>query len=170
MTYFPHGAIAAAQAAERKKQAEFEEEEMTHYTTDDLQQGWEFKIVRSGSGIFRRPQVLQALIEEEAVAGWELLEKLDDSRVRFKRRIDKRSRDYALPSGIDPYRTQYGRDSRLAATIAGLISTLVLGLGVLVFFVVGGKNDASYGWPIVATMIPLVLIVMLAVMLIVRRK
>jgi len=35
--------------------------------------------------MFRDPVVLRQLCEEEAEAGWILLEKLDDHRVRFKR-------------------------------------------------------------------------------------
>jgi len=42
------------------------------------------RIVRSDSGAFRKPEILERLIEEEAQAGWVMLEKFDDNRVRFK--------------------------------------------------------------------------------------
>ena len=50
----------------------------------------EYKIVRASSDIFRDSEVFRQLCEEEARAGWRLLEKLDDRRVRFKRPIELR--------------------------------------------------------------------------------
>jgi len=102
-------------------------EEMTAYTQED----WEFKIVRSDSGVFRKPEVLERLIEEEAQAGWVLLEKFDDNRVRFKRPRSARTRDGFLPDGVDPYRTQYGVPTAqytMIATMVGLLLLMVLGV------------------------------------------
>jgi hypothetical protein len=143
---------------------------MTNYTSDELQQDWEFKIVRSNTNAFRNTQVFQALVEEEALAGWELLEKLDDNRVRFKRRSDKRRRDQSLPPGIDPYRTQYGRDPRTTATVVGLISALVLGLGVLVLVMFEDTGGGAIEWPVVAILIPVVLVVMVGISLVLRSR
>ena len=86
--------------------------------------GWEFKIVRSPSDVFRDSTVLKQLCDEEATAGWILLEKLDDRRVRFKRPIAMREviRSEMLP--IDPYRTTYGAPppwKRWAITGLGLL-------------------------------------------------
>ena len=69
-------------AAEMQRQ---EEEEMTKYTDADLQGDWEFKIVRSNLAGFRKPEVLQQVCAEEAKAGWILVEKFDNQRLRFKR-------------------------------------------------------------------------------------
>lgn len=73
--------------------------------------GWEFKILRSPQDSFRDPVQLKQVLEEEAIAGWILLEKLDDRRLRFKRPIAMREvlRSDLLP--IDPYRTTYGHSS-----------------------------------------------------------
>ena len=104
---------------------------MADYTQND----WEFKIVRSDSGAFRKPEVLERLIEEEAQAGWVMLEKFDDNRVRFKRPRSARSRDDLLPDGVDPYRTRYGSPSAQYATIATMVGLfLFLALGVLAFY------------------------------------
>ncbi len=70
--------------------------------------GWEFKIVRASSDVFRDPSVLKRLCEEEASAGWIMLEKLDDRRIRFKRPIAMREVIRADLLPIDPYRTTYG--------------------------------------------------------------
>ena len=82
--------MAAAQigteSTRRKREAlQKEEEQMTQYTREDQHQGWEYKIVRATTNPFRNPETLQTLIEEEALAGWEMVEKFDDNRVRFKR-------------------------------------------------------------------------------------
>ena len=123
-------AVHAALEHERQKQAE-EEEKMTRYTSEDIEDGWEFKIVRSTFGAFRKPEVLRTLVEEESQAGWELLEKFDDYRVRFKRPINARKNDIMLPDYIDPYRTQYGSlGNRSALIVVGLITALLLAAGV----------------------------------------
>ena len=54
------GATAAAAAA---KAARLEEEEMTQYTANELRDDWEFKIVRSGMGVFRNPKTLQRILD-----------------------------------------------------------------------------------------------------------
>lgn len=85
--------------------------------------GWEFKIVRANRDIFRDPAVLQRLCEEEGEAGWILLEKLDDRRVRFKRPVALRDLIKPERLAIDPYRTQYGPSNRpfvILGMLAGL--------------------------------------------------
>ena len=44
--------------------------------------------------------------EDEARSGWELVEKFDDARLRFKR--PTAARNIPSPAGLDPYRTNYG--------------------------------------------------------------
>lgn len=108
-----HAAISAALAADEARKQE--EDHTMRYRPEDLAGDWEFKIVRSYSPIFRKPENLQQIREEEALSGWSLLEKLDDFRVRFKRPASAAKRDARLPAEIDPYRTQLrGGTSNLA--------------------------------------------------------
>ena len=79
---------------------------MTAYTSEELAQGFEFKILRSNTNAFRKPEVLRRAIEEEGRAGWTLVEKFDDARVRFKRPASTKQNDSNLT--IDPYRSVYG--------------------------------------------------------------
>jgi hypothetical protein len=123
-----------ALAATRRAQQQQEEEDMAEYAQDDLKKDWEFKIVRSDSAAFRKPEVLNSLLEEEAQAGWVLLEKLDDSRIRFKRPRSAQSRDAYLPPGVDPYRTQYGAHAAQRAQIAVLIGLLITLVGGFMAF------------------------------------
>jgi hypothetical protein len=125
------GAAAAAAAAEAQRQRELEEELMTQYSPDDLANEWEFKIVRSSTSAFRRPATLQKLIDEEARAGWVMVEKFDDDRVRFKRRRGARAA-LDLPPGYDPYRTQFGMSSNLYAML--VVGGIFLAIGL--FFLI----------------------------------
>jgi hypothetical protein len=133
-----YGGIAAVTAAAQKRRQALldEEKEMTQYSQDDLNDEWEFKIVRSGTAAFRKATVLNRLIEEEARAGWVMLEKLDDSRIRFKRPRRARAQDAYLPDDADAYRTHYGSPARYTMTALLMVGAiLLLVLGILAFVV-----------------------------------
>jgi hypothetical protein len=93
---------AAAAAARRRR----EEEDMTSYTKEDLTEGWEFKILRSATGAFKHPDKMKAALQDEARAGWVLVEKFDGGRIRLKR--PARARDSDANLDFDPYRTRVG--------------------------------------------------------------
>jgi hypothetical protein len=124
-------AAAAAAAAAAKRQMEEEEEQMTSYTREELENDWEFKIVRAQANPFGKPATFQKLVEEEARAGWQLVEKFDNSRVRFKRPRSARQRDAQLPAGVDPYRVNYGISE--GAMVAVVLLAVFGGLGLLMF-------------------------------------
>lgn len=105
-----------------------EEEELTHYSDRDLAEDWEFKIVRSATGAFRKPEEFDKLLEEEARHGWVLLEKLDNGRVRFKRRAGSRRSGVSGSQADDPYRTVYGISPNRQAAVAVFVG---LGLAVI---------------------------------------
>jgi hypothetical protein len=95
---------------------------MTSYTPEELASGWEFKIVRSATGGFKRTEFLQRVLEEEKRAGWTLVEKFDNSRVRLKRPVSARASGGG--AGIDAYRSHVG--------ISELALGLRIGVGILV--------------------------------------
>lgn len=100
---------------------------MSNYAAEDLAKDWEFKIVRANTPAFRNPRALSRLIEGEAQAGWTMVEKFDDQRVRFKRLRQARLEDGQLPAGIDPYRTTYGMSQVSFALVTALIALSVAG-------------------------------------------
>jgi hypothetical protein len=104
-----------------------EEEKMTGYKSEELADGWEFKILRANTMAFRDPQVLSQVCAEEAQSGWVLLEKFDDARLRFKR-----PRGSSAGPTIDPYRCHYGmspgRYIGLVLVMAILGVTAVIGV------------------------------------------
>jgi len=126
------GAIAAAAALEAMHR---EEEEMTVYTETDLNENWEFKILRSNTGAFRKPEELQKACDEEKQAGWVLVEKFDNYRLRFKRPRSAPTHSTAL--SVDPYRSYYGISSGpyVALTIA-ITLAVVFGIVITVLIIV----------------------------------
>ena len=104
---------------------------MTPYSDDDPLTNWEFKIIRSGIGSFGHSDKLRKALEEEARAGWELVEKFDDKRVRLRRPVAARKDDRALD--FDPYRTWIGAsDSGMVAR--GLVVSAVVGAIIFAIF------------------------------------
>ncbi len=98
---------------------------MTRYTDKELEGDFEFKIVRSSSGAFGKRETLEKVVAEESMAGWVLVEKFDDNRLRFKRSASAKRNDFNLPQAIDPYRTTYGlSDAGLAFLILGIIAAV----------------------------------------------
>jgi len=67
---------------------------------------YEYKIIRSATAAFKRPEKFRAMLDEEARAGWELFEVFDHCRVRLRRSVACRQRDAELSQ--DPYRTRFG--------------------------------------------------------------
>jgi len=104
---------------------------MTHYTPQELADGWEFKIVRSSTSAFKTPAFLRAVLDEEQRAGWTLVEKFDDGRIRLKRPATSRVNDAAL--GSDAYRTHVGMsEAKLALCIVGAALGGVTLIGLLI--------------------------------------
>ena len=111
---------------------------MTAYGAKDLAEDWEFKILRSVTNGFRDPIWRNAVLQEEARAGWAMVEKFDDGRIRLKRPAGARARDASL--GFDPYRTWVGMNQQrlaliiLAAVFGGLAAIGIVA-GVIVWLV-----------------------------------
>ena len=117
---------AAAAAAAARRRREQEEEEVTMMNTDPSG-AVEYKIIRSATGAFKDPAKFRAALDEEARAGWELLEKLDNSRARLRRLTECRKRDAEL--GQDPYKTQVGMSEAalaLSIIVAGILGVMLL--------------------------------------------
>jgi hypothetical protein len=125
------GAAAGAAAHARRQQEE--EEHMTDYRPEDLAAGWEFKILRSATGRFKDPGFLRAALADEERAGWTMLEKFDNSRVRLRRPVAARASDASL--GFDPYRTSVGiTEVQLGLTIALTVVVVLALVGGLIAF------------------------------------
>jgi hypothetical protein len=129
------GASAAAAAAARRRRMHREEEVMTVYGREELGGDWEFKILRSHASIFKDPEVQKRVLEEEARAGWVLIEKFDNQRLRLKRPLRGGQNDASL--GFDPYRIYVGPPEwqvagKIVAIIVGIIAAVLILIASLV--------------------------------------
>ena len=116
-----------AAAARARQQAEEEEEEMAEHSDAELVPKHEFKIFRSGTGAFRHRDTLRDALDEEAQAGWTLVEKLDDHRVRLIRPTAASLNDLRLD--FDPYRTWFGV-SNSGLVVRGVVVSALVALAV----------------------------------------
>lgn len=111
---------------------------MTGYTPQELAEGWEFKIVRSSTSAFRTPAFLRTVLDEEQRAGWTLVEKFDDARIRLKRPAGARANDST--SGFDAYRTHVGMSEwKLALCILGIVFGGLGLIGLIVALVANAR-------------------------------
>ena len=84
----------------------------------------EYKVLNSNTPIFSSTEKLKKILDEEAQAGWDLEEKLDNSKIRVSR--DKSSRDNDDNCQIDPYRTEVGMNNALYLGGAAVVTILVI--------------------------------------------
>jgi hypothetical protein len=130
------GSAAAAGAAARRRRNYEEEEEVTPMNTD-ASGAFEYKIIRSVTNAFRSPALFQQMLQEEGQAGWELVEKLDDGRVRLRRSIECRTKDAHLTQ--DPYRTRIGiGEVQLVFIILGSVFGTLGFIALMVFVLIRG--------------------------------
>jgi hypothetical protein len=85
---------------------------------------------------------MQRYLAEEAQAGWTLVEKFDNSRMRLKRPAAARQQDAQCT--FDPYRTRVGiSEARLALLIVGSIlggaAVLVTVILVIIAYLVNAR-------------------------------
>ena len=93
--------------------------------------GYEYKILRSGWTTFRNPARLRSILEYEAESGWDLFEKLDDQRLRLRRPITCRQEDALRPH--DAYRIWVGPAENAAAAIIvlAIFAAIAIMLGIM---------------------------------------
>ena len=94
---------------------------------------WEYKILVSHTGSFKKQEAMQQALEEEGPAGWVLMEKFDNKRLRLKRPVSARDRDSSLD--FNPYRTMTASMTD-ATREANRKAWLWIGAGMLFFIAI----------------------------------
>jgi len=92
----------------------------------------EYKIVQSTTPLFAKLQNIDAIMAEESKAGWQLVEKYDNYKLRLQRNISHRANDKTLP--FDAYRSQVGVNNLITY---GLAAVATLGVVYIIFVIVG---------------------------------
>lgn len=139
----PVPGMAAFTAGEQRRA----EEELSSYSRPDPYGDYEFKVLSGARKAFRGPERFQAVLAEEARAGWELVEKFSDSRVRLRRPISRRQLDGKLD--FDAYRSTVGMTDGAAAALFVVPMLVALGLGLLLisWTRTDGHNEAQVVLP-----------------------
>jgi hypothetical protein len=120
-----HMALASHhRSAELARQNRIEEEELMGYSPGDLQGNWQFKIVK---GNFKTKEQVEAVVEEQSVFGWVLVEIFDQNRIRFKRPETEAAKDEFREG--NPYSTV---SNASGAGCLSMAAGLLLGAAVLV--------------------------------------
>ena len=87
----------------------------------------EYKIITSNTPSFASTEKLRRVLAEEAQAGWQLVEKFDNYKIRLMRDVSARSND--ANSGVDPYRTHVGINNMVflgGAAVATLVVIYII--------------------------------------------
>ena len=92
----------------------------------------EYKVVQATTPFFAKSQNIAAVMAEEEKAGWRLLEKCDNYKLRLQRDISHRANDANL--SVDTYRTQVGINN---AGVYGITTAATLGVVYVIFLMVG---------------------------------
>ncbi len=111
------------------------------YADLDYNTQWEYKTVHARWGEFSNPDHLQRLLQQEALAGWVMIEPFNADAVCFRRHKQAAAWDHLLPPGIDAYRTLYTYTAEPAVEtenlviLAGLVIVVIMLLiGVVLLF------------------------------------
>ena len=86
----------------------------------------EYKIVQSTTPHFANSQNLARVLSEEAQAGWSLIEKLDNYKIRLQRDVSHRQRDGER--SLDPYRVQVGPSNLVTYGAAAVLTIIVVAI------------------------------------------
>ncbi len=86
----------------------------------------EYKVITSNTPSFANREKMQKVLAEEAQAGWQLVEKLDNYKIRVCRDISARANDDKC--AIDPYRTEVGVNQVVYLGVAAAVTVLVIWL------------------------------------------
>lgn len=84
----------------------------------------EYKVIQAQTPLFASTPKMHEILEEEAQAGWNLLEKEDNYRLKLQRETSHRENDNKL--SIDPYRTTVGVSSMVTYGATAAITIAVV--------------------------------------------
>ncbi|MFT4817639.1 MAG: hypothetical protein ACI9IQ_003155 [Cyclobacteriaceae bacterium] len=92
----------------------------------------EFKTMQAQTPLFADSKKMQEILAIEAKAGWDLLEKEDNYRIKLQRDISNRENDKNLDS--DPYATTAGVSSVVTYVGTALLTLAIV--SVILYFAI----------------------------------
>ena len=92
----------------------------------------EYKVIQSQTPTFRDTAKMHEILDEEAKAGWRLLAKEDNYRLKLQRDISNRANDAGLD--LDAYRTTVGVSSTVTKGATALLTLAIV--SVILYFAI----------------------------------
>lgn len=86
----------------------------------------EYKVITSQTPMFADTSKMHEVLEQETKAGWRLLEKQDNYRIRLQRDISERENDGSL--GFDAYRSTVGVSSTVTYGATAIFTLAVVSI------------------------------------------
>ncbi len=96
----------------------------------------EYKIIQSQTPMFTDTAKMHEVLEQEAKAGWRLLEKEDNYRLKLQRDISNRANDADLD--FDAYRTTVGVSSTVTKGMTAILTMAIV--SVILYFALWTAN------------------------------
>lgn len=96
----------------------------------------EYKIIQSQTPLFADTAKMHEVLEQEAKAGWRLLEKEDNYRIKVQRDISHRAGDKDLD--FDAYRTSVGVPSVVTYGATALVTIAIV--SIILYFALWTQN------------------------------
>ncbi len=96
----------------------------------------EYKIIQSQTPMFTDTAKMHEILDQEARAGWRLLEKEDNYRLKLQRDISNRANDADLD--FDAYRTSIGVSSMITKGATALLTMAIV--SVILYFALWSAN------------------------------
>ena len=84
----------------------------------------EYKVITSQTPMFAKQEKISEVMELEARAGWQLVEKYDNYKLRLRRKLSARENDKNLD--FDPYRTHAGVSSVVTYGVTSAAAIVVV--------------------------------------------
>ena len=92
----------------------------------------EYKVIQSQTPMFGDTAKMHEILDEEAKAGWRLLAKEDNYRLKLQRDISNRANDAGLD--LDAYRTTVGVSSTVTKGATALLTLAIV--SVILYFAI----------------------------------
>jgi len=92
----------------------------------------EYKVIQSQTPTFSDTAKMHEILDEEAKAGWRLLAKEDNYRLKLQRDISNRANDADLE--MDAYRTTVGVSSTVTKGATALLTVTIV--SVILYFAI----------------------------------
>ncbi len=96
----------------------------------------EYKVITSQTPTFSDTAKMQEVLEQEAKAGWRLLEKQDNYKIRLQREISHRENDKTLD--VDAYRTTVGVSSTITYGATAVLTIAIVSM--ILYFMLWNTN------------------------------